>query len=169
MAEGKELNIQDRLTEYGKLGVLALRTDVEKVSATRKTIDSIRFEVFKDSEGNYSLKLIGRGYFKALETGRGPRKNSSYGEFDFNLEDWLKAKGFPSRKSKSGVTYYNLGGENWFSAKSLAWKINKDGDSVFRSGGREVYSETLIKLAQELKRAITSDFKQFVIQEIVRV
>lgn len=168
MAEGKESNLQDLLTEYGKLGVLALRTDVEKVSATRKTLDSIRFEVFKDSENNYSLKLIGRGYFKALETGRGPRRESSYSQFDFNLEDWLKAKGFPSKKSKSGTVYYNLGGDNWFSAKSLAWKINKEGDSVYRKGGREVYSETLIKLAQELKRAITSDFRQFIISEIVR-
>lgn len=168
MAEGKESNIQDRLTEYGKLGVMALRADVEKVSATRKTIDSIRFEVSTTSTGDITLSFYGREFFKALETGRAPRKNSTYQNFDFNLDDWLRARGFPTRKSKSGTVYYNLGGDSWWSAKALAWKINKEGDSIYKQGGRVVYSETLTKLAQELKRAITKDFRRYIVSQILQ-
>lgn len=167
MAEGSQL-IVNRLTEFGKLGVLALRTDVEPYSATRETINSIRFEISVENDGTIVLRFVGRAYFKTLETGRGPRKSSSYGQFDLNLEAYLEARGLPSRVSKSGIKYFKLG-EHWFSAKSLAWKINKEGDSVFKKGGRIVYSPTLSKLAEEIKRAIISDFSKYFIREIIKV
>lgn len=159
MAEGNQSNIVTRLTEFGKLGVLALRTDVQAVSATGKTADSIRFEISVESDGTITLRFLARAFFKAIETGRGPRKSSEYQEFDLNLLEYMKARGIgadlPEKKRKQ-------------LAKFLAWKINTEGDSVFKKGGRIVYSPTLSKLAEEIKRAIVSDFTKFIISEIVR-
>jgi hypothetical protein len=147
------------LTEYGKLGVMALRQAVEKYSTTGKTVDSIRFEVSVDSDGNMTLTFYGRQFFKALETGRAPRKNSSYGQFDLNLLDYMEARGM-----LTGLTDKQKKAK----AKSLAWYINKHGDQTYREGGREVYSDTLFKLVSELKRAITQDFTKLYIREILK-
>jgi hypothetical protein len=147
------------LTEYGKLGVMALRQAVEKYSATGKTVDSIRFEVSVESDGTMTLTFYGRQFFKALETGRAPRKNTSYGQFDLNLLDYMEARGM-----LTGLTDKQKKAK----AKSLAWYINKHGDQTYREGGREVYSDTLFKLVSELKRAITQDFTKLYIREILK-
>jgi hypothetical protein len=144
---------------FGLQGVLALRHDVEKVSATGKTADSIRFEIAIEANGNISLTFYARQFFKALETGRGPRKNSEYQEYDLSLYEYMQAKGIgadlPEKKRKQ-------------LAKFLAYRINKEGDEVFKSGGRVVYSPTLTKLASEIKRGITQDFIKFNIRNILR-
>lgn len=155
------------LTDYGLLGVKALRDDVDRVSATGKTSDSIRFEISLDASGNISLTFYGRQFFKTLETGRGPRKSSTYGQFDLNLEEYLDARNLPFKTSKSGIKYYKMG-NSWVSAKSLAHKINKEGDSTYRKGGRIVYTPTLTKLADELKSAITREFGKFIIRDILK-
>jgi len=155
------------LNKFGLIGVRALRQDVEKVSATGETEDSIRFEVsVENNQTTLSLTFFGRKFFKTLETGRGPRKSSTYGEFDQHLEEYLQARGAPSKTSKSGVKYFKLG-NSWVSAKSLAHKINKEGDSVYRAGGRVVYSPTLTKLVSEIKSAISRDFTKLYIREIL--
>jgi len=138
--------VQDILTAYAAIGVQMLKNAVPKV--TGKTANSIRSEVSENR-----LKIFGREFFRALETGRSPRESSSYSNFDSNLEGWLKAKGFPTKKSKTGITYYKLG-DQWFSAKSLAWKINKEGDKTFRQGGKEVYFELLEKWVKELTQKV---------------
>ena len=132
---------KDVLVKYGPIGVKVLRDNVKKVSVTNKTVDSIRFVVDTIRE---RLQLIGRGYFETLETYRGPRKDSTYGHFDTNLEEWMEAKGFTQKLSKSGVKYFKLG-EFWFSAKSLAWKINKEGNKKWKGGEivRDVYTSAL--------------------------
>lgn len=113
-------------------------------SVTGKTKASVSSEVTVNR-----MRGFARGFVQAIETGRGPRKAASYSEYDKNLEGWMKAKGFPTKKSKSGVTYYQIG-QSWFSAKSLAWKINAKGDKTFRSGGKEVFSDKLDALIAEL-------------------
>lgn len=155
-----ELTSEIRLvTEYGKLGVMALRQDVEKLSATGDTADSIRFEVFQDSNGDITLTFLARAFFKALETGRAPRKSGQYQEFDLNLLEYMEARGMVS-----GLTDK----QKKTKAKSLAWYINKYGDSTYRKGGRIVYSPTITKLVIELKRAITQDFRKLFIREILK-
>lgn len=154
------------LTDYGKLGVEALRQDVQKVSATGKTADSIRFEVDIPEEGLEKLTFFGRQFFKTLETGRGPRKSNEYGGFDKSMEEYLEARGLPSKVTKSGKKYFRIG-DYWFSAKSLAWKINKEGDQTYKKGGRIVYSKTLSKLVVELRRAITKESTRSFIKQIV--
>lgn len=160
MAEGTESKSPIRiLTEYGKLGVMALRIDVEKVSATGETADSIRFEVSIENEGNLILRFLARKFFKALETGRGPRKSDEYQQYDLKLLDYMEARGM-----LTGLTDK----QKQSKAKSLAWYINKHGDTTYRKGGRIVYSPTITKLVSELKRAITQDFVKFFIREIIK-
>mgnify|MGYP000286372909 CR=1 FL=1 len=148
------------LTEYGKLGVMSIRNDVQKLSATGKTADSVRFEIGIEADGSIVMRFLGRKFFKALETGRGPRKSSEYQEFDLNLLEYMKARGIGSDLSEKKRAQL---------ARFIAWKINKEGDSVFKAGGREVYSDNLHKLAREIKSAIVSDFKQFFILEILEL
>lgn len=138
---------QEILEAYGPIGVEVVRNAIPKV--TGKTSASVRSEV----EHN-RLSIYGRAYFRALETGRSPRESSSDGGFKDNLEGWLKAKGFQTKKSKTGVTYYSIHGQ-WFSAKSLAWKINKEGDKTFRQGGKEVYFNEVEKFLAELTEKIS--------------
>lgn len=148
--------IEDTLNEYGKLGVESLKGDVRPLSATSKTERSIHHTV-EVKYPIYRLRILARQFFSAIETGRGPRKSSSYGGFDKGLEEYLKARGVASKVSKSGTRYYKLG-ESWVSAKSLAHKINKEGDETYRKGGRVVYSPTIAKLVAEIKAAVKKDF-----------
>lgn len=145
------------MNEHGAQAVEALKLDVEKVSATGKTADSIRFEVvtvnFKTT-----LRIYGRKYFKALETGRGPRTSGQYQEYDISMYEYLQARGIgadlPEKKRKQ-------------LAKFMAYKINKEGDLTFKKGGRIVYSPTLTKLIAELKEALKRDFVKTSIKSIL--
>jgi hypothetical protein len=147
-----------KLEETLAMGVMALKKDVEKVSASGKTAESIRFEIEVFDNGNITFKLLGRKYFSTLETGRGPRRSSTYGEFDLNMLEYMKARGIGADLSEKKRNQL---------ARFLAYKINKEGDSVFKKGGRIVYSETLTKFISELKRAITQDFKKIAISLVV--
>ena len=151
--------IQNSLKKFGLIGVQSLRQDVEKVSATGKTADSIRFEVSVENNGNLTLIFYGRKFFKTLETGRGPRRSHTYGEFDLNLIDYMNARSIGSDLSDKKKKQL---------AKFLAYKINKLGDSTFKKGGRVVYSPGLSKLVSEIKSAITKDFAKLYIKEILR-
>ena len=150
------LRVIDILDTYGKVGVELLKAKVRPLNATGKTEESIRYEV-EEKDGDAILRIYGRGYFKALETGRGPRQSSEYGEFDVRLEEWMQARGFSSKTSKSGVRYFKIG-DYWYSGKSLAYMINKRGDSIHRKGGRQVYSDDLGKLVDEIGQKILQDF-----------
>ncbi len=139
----------DLLRAYGELGVELLKGLVPKV--TGKTASSIRYVATENR-----LTIYGRAFFRSMETGRAPRRSSSYGGFDEHLEDWLKAKGFPTKTTKSGKIYYKIG-PNWYSAESLAWKINKTGDKTFRQGGRDIYFAQLEKFVKELTKKVAQE------------
>ena len=134
------------LKAYGELFVRLMQSRLPSV--TGKTKASIGY-----TATDKRLTGFGRGFIHALETGRGPRKSATYSGFDKGLEDWLKAKGFPTKKTKSGKIYYQIG-SSWFTADSLAWKINAKGDKTHRTGGKEVYSDALDKFVEELSEAV---------------
>lgn len=144
------------LDNYGKLGVAALKQDVDKVSATGKTAASIRYEVVQ-KDTMQSLVIYGRQFFKALETGRGPRKSNQYQEFDVSMYEYMQARGIgsdlPEKKRKQ-------------LARFLAWKINKEGDKTYKAGGRIVYSPTLTRIIKELTEAVKKDVIGMFISEI---
>jgi hypothetical protein len=144
------------LDEFGHLGVQALRQDVAKVSATGETADSIYYEV-KASFERIKLTIWGRKFFSTLETGRGPRKGSEYQEFDEHMLKYMKARGIGADLTDKKRKQL---------ARFLTYKINKEGDKTFKQGGRIVYSPTLRKLVDELKKALREDLRHYAISEI---
>ncbi len=145
---------QSILIAYGNAIVSMLKAKVQPLSATGKTVNSIH-DIVKPNR----LTVYGRGYFDSIETGRGPRKSSTYGHFDQNLEPYLIARGFPQKTSKSGVKYFKIG-NSWSSAKSLAHKINKEGDATYRKGGRKIYSDELAVLVESMNKDIVKQTKK---------
>lgn len=148
--------VQTILSNYGRLTVESLQLDVQDVSATGKTAKSIHYVVESDSDTD-RLLVFGREYFSALETGRGPRKSSQYGQYDQSLLEWMEARGMLTGLSAR---------QKQRRAKSLAFLINKHGDSIYREGGREVYSDTLKKLTRELSETLTKEVKDQTIKEV---
>lgn len=140
----------------GKIAVESLKQDVSKVSATGETEASIRYEVTREGTIQ-SLIVYGRKFFKALETGRGPRVSNEYQEYDVSMYEYMQARGIgadlPEKKRKQ-------------LARFLTWKINKEGDKTFKMGGRQVYSDNLNRIVQELIAAVKKDTIGFVISEI---
>lgn len=141
---------QEVLNTYGPVGVEVLRQNVALVSATQKTMDSIRYEV----EPN-RLLLFARGYFSALETGRGPRKSSEPGSppFEDSMLEYMKARGIGGDLSEKKRKQL---------ARFLTYKINKEGDSLWKKGHgakvRDVYSFALDRFVTELTTALKQDF-----------
>lgn len=158
----------DTLNAYGALGVNLLKESVGKVSATGKTAESIRYEV-KKTEKCYTLTIYGRSFFSALETGRGPRESSTYGMFDVSLDEYLEAKGLPSKTSKKGIKYYKMG-NSWVTAKGLAHKINTVGDKLWQKGKgepvRDIYSSIVERLVDDLTKWLANHYAKFYLKSI---
>ncbi len=138
------------LTHYGSVGTEALKNDVSKVSATGETEKSIRFEVVV-KQFVTSLTYYGRKFFKAIETGRGPRKTTQDSGFKDYMLKYMQARGIGSDLSPKKRE--NL-------AKFLVLKINKEGDQTFKNGGRVVYTPTLEKLKEEIIRATKNEIRK---------
>lgn len=138
-------SVKDILIAKGEIGVQALKADVEKVSATHKTANSIHFQV--QSEPYIDTLIIwGRQFFSTLETGRGPRKSDTTGDFKNSMLEWMNARGIGT-----GLTAKK---QNDL-ARFLVLKINREGDQTFKKGGRIVYSPTLTKLVNEIKKEVS--------------
>ena len=145
--------VQETLTAYGALGVELLQNAVPK--ATGKTAQSIRYVVYPNR-----LVILARAFFETLETGRGPRKDSTYSGFDKSLLDWMAARGIGSELDEKKKKQL---------ARFLSYKINKEGDKTFRQGGKTVYSQILAKFVDELKKEIIAiknkEYSDFMVKE----
>lgn len=142
-------SIRNILNNYGILGVEMLKANIGKVSATGKTVNSIDYAV-ESEEQTDTLLIFGRDYISTLETGRGPRKSSSKGDFLDNMLEYMQARGIGSDLSEKGKK--NL-------ARFLTLKINREGDATYKAGGRQVYSNDLDKFVEALKEALRKDFQ----------
>lgn len=139
------------LKAYGESMVIMVKAKIAPLSVTHQTENSVNYKSTLTRLGIY-----GRKFIEIIETGRGARKSPEYGSFDRSLEKYLDGKGFPTKVSKSGIKYYKIG-NSWSSSKSLAYKINKEGDQTFKKGGRNVYSEELAVMAENLKKDIIAN------------
>jgi hypothetical protein len=149
-------NVTNILQTIGKAGVEALKNDVEKVSATNETANSIHERV-ESTDTKDVLKILGRKFFSTLETGRGPRKNSTYEGFDDHMLKYMEARGIGADLSEKKRQQL---------ARFLTLKINREGDKTFKAGGRIVYSKTLQRIIDDLKKALKKDFAKFYLTEI---
>lgn len=131
-------DVQATLDSYGKVGVSLLQSLVPK--ATGKTAASIRYEVYPNR-----LVIFAREFFAALETGRGPRKNTEKTDFEARMLEWMAARGVGSDLNEKKRKQL---------ARSLTYMLNKEGDRTFKRGGKDVYSQAVAKFIDELKKEI---------------
>lgn len=136
------------LNTIGASTVQAVKGDLQALSATGKTVRSVRYQVSSPSPSIDRLVIYARAFTQVLESGRGPRKSSQESNFQDNMDEWVNIR-FPSLPDKKKKQL----------AKYLRWKINKQGDKTHRQGGKQVYSQTLIKAAEAIRAAVTKDFK----------
>lgn len=82
------------LSKYGTDIVTQLKQSISSHSATGRTARSLRFEVVREGTKDI-LKIYGRPFIMALETGRKPTPQYTKPSRDFvsNIREWLKAKG----------------------------------------------------------------------------
>lgn len=151
------MSVVSVLTKAGLAGVAELKRVVTPYSATGETVNSIRFEIVQTGT-KVSLRILGRKFFKALETGRGPRKSTQYQEYDLNILEYMKARGIGADLTEKKRKQL---------AKFIAYKINKEGDATFKKGGRIVYSPVITKLIAELTQAVKKELIGMVVKEIL--
>lgn len=135
--------IKEILNAWGIVGVKALQNDLQRVNATGKTVSSVRYEVSKEGTVD-RLIFYGRKYLKALETGISPTTKGPSREMIESLTEYAKARGMDKPDS---------------AAWALAKVIQRDGDKTHRSGGRIVYSTTVEKLAEDIKKDVKKEFR----------
>lgn len=136
------------LNETGNSLISEIKGNMSRAgqNATGKTAQSLRF-VIKDGGSVLSLQVLGREFFKALETGRKatPQKMPSRAMID-NITEWVQAKGKP----ESAV---------W----GIAMAIQKKGTRLFQSGGREDIFTNVVKdprFIDELSKEILDLYAQ---------
>jgi hypothetical protein len=136
--------LSDVLKQQAAIGEAMVKQAVSKYSATSKTANSI-----EGISGDTWLKILGREFIEAMETGRGPRKSSTDGGFKDGMLDYMKARGI-------GADLDEKKRENL--AKFLVLKINKEGDRLHKSGQtRDVYSSVLGKFMEGLIKVVEKD------------
>lgn len=143
-------NITQVLEVYGSIGAQLLKDAIDQVSATHRTVESIRYEV--ESTETYDLvRWIGRKYIQGLETGIRPSDKNPSPEMIELLTEYAQARGVTDPKSAA-----------WAMAKTIL----KKGDRTFRIGGRDVYSSELNKFVEELKGEVKKTFVGSYLSEI---
>lgn len=143
-------NITQVLEVYGSIGEQLLKDAIDQVSATHRTVQSIRYEV-TSTDTTDRLTFIGRKYIEGLETGIKPTTKGPSSEMIELLTEYAQARGMENPKSAA-----------WAMAKT----IQKKGDRTFRIGGRDVYSSELNKFVEELKEEVKKTFKGNYLSEI---
>jgi hypothetical protein len=136
--------LSDVLKTHGDDAVDKIKKSLSTYSATGKTAASIRFE-----STDKTLKIFGREFIEAIETGRGARKSSQPGGFEDSMLEYMKAKGIGSNLTEKKRKQL---------ARFLVLRINRDGDKLHKSGSRrEVYSKLLEQITEELIEAVAKD------------
>lgn len=143
-------NMVQILTVYGSIGEQVLKDAVDKVSASHKTVNSIK-SVVTETETSTKLQIIAREFFSLLEKGIKPSGKNPPPEMIEMLTGYAQDRGMTDPENAA-----------WAIAKTIL----KEGDKTHRSGGREVYSQELYKFVKEVTEAVKKEFVGFYVNEI---
>lgn len=138
------VNLIQILTQYGNSTVAQIRQNLASTgtNATGKTSNSLKFEV-KNEGFKQILKITGRPFFFAVETGRKATPDYKPSkQFVQSIKEWMQAKGVDG------------------SAYGIAQAIHKKGTKLFRAGGREdIYSSVVNQgLVDQISTAVLKQF-----------
>lgn len=145
------------LQKEGNSIVEQIRRNLESTgtNATGRTSRSLRYEVRVEAD-SVTLKIIGRPFFKVVETGRKPTRSGA-SESEPNLveqiKEWIAAKGIPGN------------------AYAIAKSIHQKGTKLFQSGGRDdVYSNVVNEdLVARISQDVLDKFAQEYLKNAVNI
>lgn len=131
-----DANQKNLLSQFlqGIIDDIRTRHSAAGQKSSGKTIDSLR-QVIRERDGI----LYAAKYFRRLEDGRGPTKNSTKGNptLKESLLEWMNTQGIKATpyRRKDGSTQ-DQAKANESLAFLIARSIHRFGDRLFRSGGR---------------------------------
>lgn len=119
--------------------------------ATGRTLRSLEGRLRREGDV-YIAQILGRRYFGALETGRGPYTGGpeAIKQFNRNLMDWFKARHIHSEMTDEQLE---------MEANRLRWYINKYGTRLYRRGGRtDIFTPAYEGFVQTLQKSLSESF-----------
>lgn len=143
-------NMVQLLTVMGAVGEQVVKDEIDKVSATHKTVESIRSEV-TETDTVTKLQIFAREFTSLLEKGIKPSGKNPPPEMIEMLTEYAKSRGMSDPEKAA-----------WGIAKTIL----KEGDRTHKQGGREVYSQELNKFVEEVTAAVQKEFVGFYVKEI---
>lgn len=124
-------------------------------NATGRTAASLRFEVV-DQTDKQILRVIGKPYFKVVETGRKatPEYTNPSKQFVADILQWVKARGIEEK-----------------AAYGIAKSIHQKGTKLFRDGGRQdIFSNVVTPtFVDELSKSILNQFTNEYLKNVVKI
>lgn len=138
------MSLKSVLTTYGQIGVSIMQEAVRPLSATGKTVRSIRYEiqnVFNSEQ--LGLFFYARDFFALLERGIKPSQKRPSKEMIDSLTEYAKARGMQNPKK---------------AAWAIAINQLKEGDTTHRKGGRELFSQDLQNMLKNLSEDLAKDY-----------
>lgn len=123
-------------------------------NATGRTAASLRFEVINETDKQI-LRVIGKPYFKVVETGRKatPEYTNPSKQFVDDIKEWVKARGIDEK-----------------AAYGIAKSIHQKGTKLFRSGGRQdIFSDVITPtFVDEISKSILNQFTNEYLKNVVK-
>lgn len=142
------------LTQTGQSTVQRIRQNLASTgtNASGRTSQSLRFEVSAD--GSIArLRILGRPYFMAVETGIKPYPQYTKPSRDFvnEIREWLRTKG-----GNQGAAY------------AIARSIHQKGTKLWKSGGRKDIVSNVVNtdLFTQIQQAALNEFVKAYIKAI---
>lgn len=142
------------LTQTGQSTVQLIRQNLASTgtNASGRTSQSLRFEVSAD--GSIArLRILGRPYFMAVETGIKPYPQYTKPSRDFvsEIREWLRTKG-----GNQGAAY------------AIARSIHQKGTKLWKSGGRKDIVSNVVNsdLFTQIQQAALNEFVKAYIKAI---
>lgn len=127
-----------------------IRNNVRRFSATGKTLQSIKYELFQDGG-----QIVANKSIVFIERGRGPAKKSTPKWPWQTLLEWMKIRGIGtdlSEKRRESL------------AKFIKYKINQEGTRTWKKGRGEVvnnvYTDVVEELSNDVERVLTKELEK---------
>lgn len=124
-------------------------------NATGRTAASLRFEVINETDKQI-LRVIGKPYFKVVETGRKatPEYTNPSKQFVADILEWVKARGIDEK-----------------AAYGIAKSIHQKGTKLFRDGGRQdIFSNVVTPtFVDELSKSVLDQFTNEYLRNVVKI
>lgn len=124
-------------------------------NATGRTAASLRFEVINETDKQI-LRVIGKPFFKVVETGRKatPQYSNPSKQFVDDIKQWVKARGIDEK-----------------AAYGIAKSIHQKGTKLFRNGGRQdIFSDVITPtFVDEISKSILNQFTNEYLKNVVKI